>query len=212
MSSVQLSPSLGGNMTNFNGIEIDFISFTPAIFAVSLSIYNWFMLNKPANIHPNEIINYGYVASEHHGGIQLCIPLILHNEGANRGMVTGIKIGFEINNEIKYIDVLGKARLIEVDINMATMFDWDKFEAEGYRMIQPTYPIVVEGFESTDVILIAQTTFEENTLPVQTEANCIVEVKFGRNKKNQIKFPFYLSKNYSEVDNRLVWLEPIERE
>lgn len=198
-------------MVDFLGYELDLISLAPAVFALVLSIYNWLKMNKPADIHPNEIINYGYIASEFNGGVQLCIPLILHNEGANRGMVTGIKIGFQNGNEIKYLDILGKARLNEVNINQAHSFDWDKFEKDGYRMIQPTYPIVVEGFESSDVTLIAQATFEENVLPIDTETNCVIELKFGKNKINQIKFPFFLSKEFSEIDNRLMWYEPIEK-
>lgn len=198
-------------MVNFSGYELDLISLAPAVFALVLSLYNWFKMNKPANIYPNEIINYGYIASEFNGGVQLCIPLILHNEGANRGMITGIKIGFQNGNEIKYLDILGKARLNEVNINQAHSFDWDQFEKDGYRMIQPTYPIVVEGFESTDVTLIAQVTFEDNIIPIETETNCVIEVKFGKNKHNQISFPFFLSKEFSEIDNRLMWYEPIEK-
>lgn len=201
----------GRIMTDIIGFEVDFISLGPAVFALLLSVYNWYKMSRPANIYPNEIINYGYIASSYQGGFQLCIPLILHNEGANRGMITGIKIGFQFENEVKYIDLLGKARLLEVDINQATRFDWDKFESDGYRMIQPTYPIVVEGFESADVILIAQATFEENAIPIDTETDCVIEIKFGKNKTNQIKFPFYLSTESSEVDNRLVWYEPIEK-
>ena len=103
-------------MTNIAGYEVDFISLGPAIFAVLLSIYNWYKLSKPADIYPNEIINYGYISSSYQGAIQLCIPLILHNEGANRGMVTNIKIGFESEIGIKYVDVLGKAKLNEINV------------------------------------------------------------------------------------------------
>jgi hypothetical protein len=198
-------------MVNIAGYEVDFLSLAPAVLALLLSIYNWFKMSRPANLYPNEIINYGYIASDYQGGVQLCIPLILHNEGANRGMITGVKIGFQFDNEIKYIDVLGKARLNEVDINQAFRFDWDKFEQDGYRMIQPTYPIIVEGLESTDVTLIAQATFKENVIPIDTQTECIVEIKFGKNKSNLIKFPFFLSKEFAEVDNRLMWYEPIQK-
>ncbi|MHA2101434.1 MAG: hypothetical protein ACW99A_22485, partial [Candidatus Kariarchaeaceae archaeon] len=201
----------GGIMVNIAGYEVDFLSLAPAVLALLLSIYNWFKMSRPANLYPNEIINYGYIASDYQGGVQLCIPLILHNEGANRGMITGVKIGFQFDNEIKYIDVLGKARLNEVDINQAFRFDWDKFEQDGYRMIQPTYPIIVEGLESTDVTLIAQATFKENVIPIDTQTECIVEIKFGKNKSNLIKFPFFLSKEFAEVDNRLMWYEPIQK-
>lgn len=198
-------------MVNISGYELDLISLSPAIFATVLSIYNWIKMNKPADIYPNEIINYGYIASDFNAGVQLCIPLILHNEGANRGMVTGIKIGFQNGKGIKYLDILGKARLNEVNINRMNMFDWDKFEQDGYRMIQPTYPVIVEGNESAEVTLIAQTSFEDNIIPIETETECVIEVKFGKNKQNRIAFPFYLSKEYSEVDNRLMWYEPIEK-
>jgi hypothetical protein len=198
-------------MTNIIGFEVDLISFAPALFAVVLSIYNWFKMTRPANIFPNEIINYGSIASSYQGGVQLCIPLILHNEGATRGMVTGIKIGFAEANTMKYLEVLGKARLTEVDINKAYRFDWDKFEEEGYRMIQPTYPVVVEAFESTDVILIAQATFKSEVLPIGKDVNCVIEIKYGKNKANQVSFPFFLSEESADVDNRLVWYKPIER-
>lgn len=195
-------------MVQIFGFEIDIFSFAPAIFATLLSIYNWYKMTRPANIFPNEIINYGFIASEYHDGNQLCIPIILHNEAANKGLVTSVKVGFERGGEVKYLEILGRARLAEININLAYNMDWDKFEAEGYSIIQPTYPIVVEGYQSTDVVFIAQTTSEDNVIPPGEQLNCIIEVKFGRGKINSVKFPFMLSQEAAEVDNQLQWLEP----
>lgn len=196
-------------MTNIIGYNVDLLSLVPAIFAFLLSIYNWIMMKKPANIYPDEIISYGLIASEYHDGMQLCIPLILHNGGASRGLVSNIKIGFKQANQIKYLHILGKAKLLDINVNKAYQFDWDSFESEGYVIVQPTYPIVVDEFASQDVVLIAQTAFKDNIIPINTECSCVISVKFGRNKTNSIEFPFFLSKEISESDNTLNWLEPM---
>ena len=43
------------------GIEVDFLTLIPALFGAILSIYNWFMVNKPTDIAPNRLISYGII-------------------------------------------------------------------------------------------------------------------------------------------------------
>jgi hypothetical protein len=193
------------------GYDVDVLSTIPAIFATLLSLYNWYLLRKPAKIIPNEIISYGFIASEFHGGYQFCVPLIFHNSGYNFGLITDVKIGFKTENGFKYLENLGKANLLEVDVNTVFSFDWDSFEKEGYRMILPTYPIEVEGQSSCEVTFILQASQDEKVLPIDTETTCIIEIKYGNNRTSTTEFPFYLSSEFAEVDNSLRWYEPIQK-
>jgi hypothetical protein len=165
-------------------------------------------MRQPADIYPTRIVNYGMIASEYHEGMLLVFPLILANEGARNGLVSEIKIGFKSKDqEIKYMELDGKVRLKELDAEMARYIDWNKFEENGYVIIQPTYPIVVEPDSSADVYLIGRMASEENIIPIGTEA----EVHFGRGKVNTVKFSFFMTEEDSKRDNYLVWLSTVPK-
>lgn len=190
--------------------NIDYFSLIPATFATLLSLYNWFMMNKPANIKPLELISYGIISSEFHEGRQLCLPLIFHNDGANKGLITRVKVGFKdhAGSTPRYLEVLGRIKMQEVDVNTLYQFDWDSFEQDGYRMQLPTYPIVVEAFSSQDAIFIAQT--GDQDIPVGKEVEAFIEVTYDNGKQNTVSFPFMLSEENAAIDNQLTWLEPVE--
>lgn len=187
----------------------DLLALIPAVFAVILALYNWFQMRKAAKIVPNEIINYGLISSDYHGGYKLILPLIFHNDGARKGMITQVEVGFihDEGKEIKYLDMDGKAILNEVGEDVAQRSDWDKYTELGYRMIQPTYPIVVLGDESTDVVLIASASHEDKIVPKDKDAECVIKVRYGKNKVNMITFPFRLSDD-KIPDNMITWLSP----
>ncbi|MHA2338721.1 MAG: hypothetical protein ACXACX_15540, partial [Candidatus Hodarchaeales archaeon] len=67
--------------------DIDLISLIPALFAVILSLYNFYKMSKSANIVPNEIISYGLISSSYQGGFKLVLPLLFHNNGAKKGLI-----------------------------------------------------------------------------------------------------------------------------
>ena len=195
-------------MVEILGSEIDLFSLLTALFAAILSIYNWLMMRKPANIIPNEIISYGMIPSQEHEGAKLILPLIFHNEGANKGMITQIKVGFREGEKIKYMQFVGKAKLAELDEKTAFQGGWDDFEKEGFKILQPTYPIIVPGFESTDVVMVANVWDQQKTLPVDKETQCVIEVHYGNGKKNSVEFPFYLKKQHM-IDDVIAWYTPI---
>ncbi|MFX1512566.1 MAG: hypothetical protein ACFFCQ_08265 [Promethearchaeota archaeon] len=195
-------------MVEVFGIEIGVLSLIPAVFGALLSLYNWYKMNKPVDIYPSEIVNFGFITSQYEEAMLFCFPLIFSNEGASKGMITEIKIGFKKDGEIKYVDFDGKARLKELDSTIAPLIDWKKFQQEGYVILQPTYPIVVEAGASTDVTLMATIDFEEKIVPINEEVECVIEVEFGNQKRNRIKFPFFLSEEIVDIDDRLVWLKP----
>lgn len=190
--------------------DIDVISLIPALFAVILSLYNYYKMSKSADIVPNEIISFGLISSSYQGGFKLCIPLIFHNDGVRKGLIKDIKIGFITNNIIKYLDITGKAKLSELDDDTAQRSDWNKFTKEGYRIIQPTFPIPILGDESIDTVLIATAMYEDEVLPLDKDSTCVIEVYFGKNKMKKIDFPFYLSED-SIPDNVIKWFNPITK-
>ena len=101
-------------MAEIFGLEVDLLSLIPAVFGALLSIYNWLQMIKPANINSGRLVNYGFISSSYENAMLLCLPLTFENEGAKKGLITEIKIGFKQGDEIKYIDVNAKVRLNEL--------------------------------------------------------------------------------------------------
>ncbi|MFX1251630.1 MAG: hypothetical protein ACFFCZ_08470 [Promethearchaeota archaeon] len=191
-------------------IGIDLVTLLAALFGVVLSIYNWLMMRRPANIFPNEIVNYGMIHSQEHEGAKLILPIIFHNEGAKKGVITRIKLGFKHGEEVKYLTFVGKARLTELDEETAFQGGWDDFEKEGYKILQPTYPIVVPSEESVDVVMISNAWHTDGILPIDKKTTCVIEVYFGNNKINKVEFPFFLKKKHI-IDDVICWYEPISK-
>ncbi len=195
-------------MVEFFGVEVGLIAMVPAVFGFLLSLYNWYMMNRPANIVASDIVNYGFISSGFEEAMLFCFPLIFSNEGAKKGLISEIKIGFKKEGEIKYIDLDGKVRLKELDSATAPLLDWKKYQEEGYVILQPTYPIAVEAGESVDVTVMATVDLEEKAIPINEEVECVIEVEFGNKKRNKTSFPFFLSEETADIDDRLVWLKP----
>ena len=123
-------------------------------------------------------------------------------------MITQIKVGFREGEKINYFQFIGRARLAELDEKMAFQGGWDDFEKEGFKILQPKYTIVVPGYESADIVMIANVWNQQKSLPIDKQTSCVVEVYFGSGKMNQVEFPFLLKKNHI-VDNVIAWYTPI---
>lgn len=195
-------------MVNIYGYELDLVSFIPAAFGVLLSIYNWLKARQPANIHANEFFEYGLLTSSYYERMMLILPLIFDNSGKKKGMIKQVKIGFKCNNVINYIDIDGKVKLTELSSADSDSIGWDNFHKEGYQLIKPTYPIIVEPDQSTDVVLISEIALEDDLLPLDQDLKCIIEVYFRKKKMNKIEIPFYLSSENVGEDEDLLWLKP----
>ena len=197
-------------MINLFNIEIDPISLAPALFAVILSLYNYYKASNPANIVPTEIVNFGIISSSYEGAFKFVFPLVFHNEGAKKGVIKKIKIGFKsTGKEIKYFDELLKVRLQELTDDLAQLTDWAKFIEHGYLIINPTYPVSIESDSALDLVLVATCPIEESIVPLDEASEYVIEVYFGKNKVRKEFFPFSLH-NDEIPDDRLVWLSPRE--
>ncbi|MHA2000897.1 MAG: hypothetical protein ACTSVU_02245 [Promethearchaeota archaeon] len=194
-------------MVDILGVDVDFLSLIPAIFGALLSLYNWLQMHKPANIYPGRLVNYGFISSSYDKAMFFCLPLTFENEGANKGLITEIKIGFKNEAEIKYIDVDAKVRLNELTGSMAPRMDYEKFTDEGYVILLPTYPIGIEGGESQDITIVSTVSVEDDIIPIGKDSEIVIEVYFGKNKLNTRSFPFYLSQESADSDNTLIWLK-----
>ena len=184
-------------MMDFFGFQFDIVSLTPALFAAILSLYNFYKMSKPANIEPTEIVNYGIISSSYEESFKIVLPLVFHNNGAKKGIIRNIKIGFKQNDGIKYLEDLRKVRLIELNDDLAQRSDWKKFTEEGYRVIQPTYPISILSDSSIDLVIIATCPYEDNIIPLNSSSEYVIEVHFGKNKVNKVKSQFYLAEDDS---------------
>lgn len=198
-------------MAFFENLPFDPYSLAPALLGAGLSIYNWLKFSKPADIYPGEIINYGYLQSSYNKSRQLCIPIMLFNEGAHPGLVTDIKIGFKVDGKTEYLTLVGRAELAKVSVPQSRSFDWEKFMNSGYQLIQPPYPIIVEAIETTYVNMISFAPEAKGVIPINKESLCVIEVTFDQNKTNRIEFPFFISIEKSNTDNKLRWYKPIEQ-
>ena len=194
-------------MQQLYGFQFDLISLLPALFAVVLSIYNYYKLPRPANIFPTELVNYGIISSSYENSFKVILPLVFHNEGSKKGIIKKVKVGFKQNSTITYFDNLTKVRLNELDDNIAQLTDWNKFIEHGYRVVQPSYPIPISEYASVDETFVGICSYDEKLIPLDQECEYIIEVYFGKNKVNMLNFPFFLSKE-DIPDDRLIWLEP----
>ena len=195
-------------MVEIFGLELDWLSLIPAFFAVILSIYNWFMANKPADIVPNRLISYALVYSGAQEGYLMCFPLIFHNSGSSNGMITDIKIGFRFGDEIKYIDVDSKVKLTEMTGSDSESIAAEQFAESGYTISQPFFPIEVMAGGSNHATIVTLVPESENQIPFGMDSECVIEVEFGDGKKNSISAPFKISKDYQEYEY-LTWLKAI---
>ncbi|MHA1776724.1 MAG: hypothetical protein ACTSWC_08095 [Promethearchaeota archaeon] len=193
-------------MVEIFGIEIDLISLVPALFGAILSLYNWFQARKPAKIEVGELVNYGFISSSYEKALFFCFPFIFENSGAKNGAITYIKIGFEYDGVIKYIDVDAKVKLNELSGTQAPQMDYEKFTNEGYRIILPTYPIKIEAGESEDVSLISTVSLDDQIIVPDKKGKMVVEVYYGAKKMNKREFPFMLSNESVDSDDVLLWL------
>ena len=194
-------------MQQLYGFQFDLISLLPALFAVVLSIYNYYKLSRPANILTTELVNYGIISSSYENSFKVILPLVFHNEGSKKGIIKKVKVGFKQNSTITYFDNLTKVRLNELDDNIAQLTDWNKFIEHGYRVVQPSYPIPISEYASVDETFVGICSYDEKLIPLDQECEYIIEVYFGKNKVNMLNFPFFLSKE-DIPDDRLIWLEP----
>ena len=194
-------------MAEIFGIEVDLLSLIPAVFGALLSIYNWLQMIKPANINSGRLVNYGFISSSYENAMLLCLPLTFENEGAKKGLITEIKIGFKHGDEIKYIDVDAKVRLNELTGATAPNMNYEKFTDDGYVILLPTYPMEIEGGESIGITIVSTISAEDKIIPVGVDSEMVIEVYFGKDKSNTQNFPFYLSQESADSDNVLIWLK-----
>jgi hypothetical protein len=188
--------------------EVDLLSFIPAAFGVLLSIYNWLQMRKPAKIYIGRLVNYGFISSSYENAMLLCLPLAFENVGANKGLITEIKIGFkEQGGEIKYIDVDAKVRLNELTGASSPRMNYEKFTNDGYVILLPTFPMRIEAWESQDITIVSTVSVEDKIIPVGVDGEIVIEVYFGRNKSTTQSFPFYLSQESMDSDDVLIWLK-----
>ncbi|MHA2370950.1 MAG: hypothetical protein ACXADX_19215, partial [Candidatus Hodarchaeales archaeon] len=59
-------------MVEILGIEIGIIAMIPAVFGAAMSAYNWYKMNRPADIHSSEIVNFGFISSSYEEAMLFC--------------------------------------------------------------------------------------------------------------------------------------------
>ncbi len=197
-------------MVTILGIYIDLVSLIPALFGVLLSLYNWSQMRKPANIMAGRIVNYGFISSSYENALFFCFPLVFENSGANNGIITEIKLGFQYGGETKYIDTDARVRLTEFTGASAPQMNYEKFTDEGYRILLPTYPVKVEAWGSESMNIISTVSLEDKIFVAGKEGKMVVEVYFGANKMNKTEFAYSLSQASMDSDNVLIWLRMLD--
>ena len=191
--------------------DIDLLSLIPALFGALLSLYNWLQMRKPADIKAGRIVNYGFISSSYENALFFCFPLVFENTGANSGIITEIKLGFQYEGEIKYIDTDARVRLTEFTGASAPQMNYEKFTDEGYRILLPTYPVKVEAGCSESMNIISTVSLEDNIFVAGQEGTMIIEVYFGANKMNKAEFVYSLSQESMDSDNILIWLRMLDK-
>lgn len=186
-------------------MAIDLISMVPGVFATGLSLYNWLQTRKPANITPDQIIDYAIVSSSYDNADILTIPLVFYNSGAYNGIITDIKIGFKAGGKTKFLEIMGRANLSELTTDQMMNMAAEAYTKEGYTIVVPNYPINVLPGDTTSVVLIGVADHDENIIPTDVDAKWVVETHFGKNRVNKEEFDFRLSKENYEFAEYLRW-------
>lgn len=198
-------------MANIFGYELDIISFVPALFGAGLSLYNWLQMRKPAQLKLSPLIRYGLIYSELHQGTKLILPIIVHNDGSQRGIITGVKFGFRAGEKVINIPLIGQVKLKEVSEDIMIQGGWNDYRDTGFKFIMPIYPIEIEPYESKHVVMVANAWHTDGLFPVGIETTCVIELEYGDNKTSKTEFPFHLKAEDVLYNDVIGWYEPISR-
>ena len=167
-------------------------SLIPALGAIILSLYNWWVLRQGGKIKALQIVNYGLwsVKVDQRLVKHLFLPVILDNVAIRPALVTDIIISFENNGGKKELDV---KRRIELTMPPGAMSGMgiNQFRINQTKEIVPFYPIPVNGQEGRMVMLDCIDHGE--VIDLDQEHICSIEVRFGNNKKAITNFPFKIS-------------------
>ncbi|MFX0114063.1 MAG: leucine-rich repeat domain-containing protein [Candidatus Hodarchaeota archaeon] len=184
---------------------IDDISvYAPAVAALLLSLYNWYLMRRGANIQPDKLITYGLqnITWEDHQRYNrqekyLYFPVLLNNEGMKAGVVSNIEIFFKGANGEKKIETVRR-----VDMN----------KAGGQLTIEelvPPLPISIPAGEGMTVTFECRDAGNE-IIPINEDLTCKIAVRYGKNHTSSIKFPFKVTSEDMLKARNVVWLQAIE--
>ena len=177
-------------------------SIIPALGAVLLSFYNWWVLRQGGKIKPLPIVNYGLwsVNVDQRKVKNLFLPVILDNVAIKPALVSDIIVSFEYNGEKIQLNV---NRRIELTMpkSMAGL-GINQFRINNTREIVPFYPIPVNGQEGMMVMLDCN---DGGSIDLDKDYLCNIEVVFGHNKRSITSFPFKISS--ADFDKALDYIQ-----
>ena len=175
-------------------------SVIPALGAILLSLYNWYVLRQGGKIKPLTVVNYGLWSVNVD---QRKVPVILDNVAIRPALVTDIAISFDSNGTKRNLAV---NRRIELTMPPGTMsgMNINQFRINQTKEIVPFYPIPVSGQEGRMVMLDCLDRGE--VIELDKESLCSIEVTYGRNKKSSVIFDFKLtSSDFEKALDHIVW-------
>lgn len=179
-------------------------SLVPALGAILLSLYNWWVLRQGGKIKPLRVVNYGLwsVKVNERKVKNLFIPVILDNIAIKPALVTNIAIFFSSANGNKELPV---TRRIELTMpGSMSGLNVNQFRINNTSEIVPFYPIPVNGLEGRMVMLDCHDGGE--IIELDEELTCNIEVTYGSEKRSAISFPFRLSsENYEKALDHITW-------
>jgi len=183
-----------------------FFSFIPAISAVAISIRNWLVLRKGADIHPLPFVNYA-IWSIKRGEVRnkvLLLPMLFDNSGVSNGLVTGIEIAFGKDGKFQPVTIRRKIEMNPISEQELRNLDLTGFRNRVLTSVNPTYPIPVYAHESTSILLEC---FDGDTaIPIGEPTNCRITIQQGNGRSNTVEFPFLLKEQqFEDAVNNLTW-------
>lgn len=181
-----------------------FYSLVPAIGAILLSLYNWWVLRQGGKIKPLKVVNYGLwsVKVDNRKVKNLFIPVILDNVAIKPALVTNIAIFFSSDNRSKELTIM---RRIELTMpKTLSGLGINQFKINNTVEVVPFYPIPVNGLEGRMVMLDCHD--GGDVIDLDKELICSIEVTFGNEKSSIISFPFNLStEDFEKALDHIQW-------
>jgi hypothetical protein len=185
---------------------VNWLGYIPGVGAAIISIRNWWVLRKGADITPLPIVNYGLwaIKSGDKTNKMLILPLLFNNDGVKNGLVVNVEVSFSSGGQYKPIQIRRKIRLNDFSEQEMRNMNLTDFRNKVISSVNPSFPVPVYAHEGNTAMFEG---FDgDNAIPIGKETMCQIKVIQQDGKTNSIEFPFRLTQEqFDNTVNNLSW-------
>lgn len=168
----------------------------PGVAAVGLSLYNWFLMRRGANLKLDIFVTYGLYSPTPREGpptTHFYFPILVNNVGTKPGMINEIKISCTgIDGE----KLLNLNKRVEIQKELGQ--DPSNYTINDFMEVVPQFPISVPAQEGTMFLLKCSDVYND-VIPLDEDITFKIMLTYGKKGTSTIEFPFKLS----SIDRKL---------